>query len=190
MVLLPPVPARSRALSLVAPGKITLFFVVMLTIQALVGIVAQPHFMGVCAAGKTEWEGRVGLVGGNLIKRICTAAWSLTAIAAVAWYIQNGKDPASLGPMELKQTADGIYGEIANTFLPRISPGLLGLFLAALLAGVMSSCDSFMIASSGLFSRLLLVSSNSAWSALSSLVALCLEASSFSASAKAAALKR
>ncbi len=32
-------------LSLVAPGKITLFFVVMLTIQALVGIVAQPHVM-------------------------------------------------------------------------------------------------------------------------------------------------
>ena len=140
-------------LSLVAPGKITLFFVVMLTIQALVGIVAQPHFMGVCAAGKTEWEGRVGLVGGNLIKRVCTAAWSLTAIAAVAWYIQNGKDPASLGPTELKQTADGIYGEIANTFLPRISPGLLGLFLAALLAGVMSSCDSFMISSAALFTE-------------------------------------
>ena len=140
-------------LSLVAPGKITLFFVVMLTVQALVGIVAQPHVMGVCAAGKTEWEGRVGFVGGNLVKRLCTAAWSLTAIAAVAWYIQNGRDPASLGATELKQTADGIYGEIANTFLPQISPGLLGLFLAALLAGVMSSCDSFMISSAALFTE-------------------------------------
>ncbi|MDA9858606.1 hypothetical protein N9D23_10855, partial [Rubripirellula sp.] len=140
-------------LSLVAPGKISLFFVVMMSLQALVGIVAQPFIMGVCAAGKTEWEGRVGIVGGNLIKRLCTAAWSLTAIAAVAWYIQIGNDPALLDADSLKQTADGIYGEVAHTFLPRLVPGLLGLFLAALLAGVMSSCDSFMISSAALFTE-------------------------------------
>ena len=140
-------------LSLVAPGKITVFFVIMLTVQALAGIVAQPHLMGVCAAGKTEWEGRIGFVGGNLIKRLCTAAWSLTAIAAVAWYIQNGTIPSELSSDALKQTADGIYGEVANTFLPRIAPGLLGLFLAAMLAGVMSSCDSFMISSAALFTE-------------------------------------
>ena len=47
-------------LSLVAPGKVTWFFVIMMSLQALVGIVAQPFIMGVCAAGKTEWEGRSG----------------------------------------------------------------------------------------------------------------------------------
>ncbi len=140
-------------LSLVAPGKISLFFVVMMSLQALAGIVAQPFIMGVCAAGKTEWEGRVGIVGGNLIKRLCTAAWSLTAIAAVAWYIQRENFPAQLDPDVLKTTADGIYGEVAHTFLPRLMPGLLGLFLAALLAGVMSSCDSFMISSAALFTE-------------------------------------
>jgi len=140
-------------LSLVAPGKITLFFVVMMAIQALVGIVAQPFIMGVCAAGKTEWEGRIGSVGGNLIKRLCTVAWCLTAIAAVAWYIQRGSPPSQLDGDALKATADGIYGEIAHAFLPRFMPGLLGLFLAALLAGVMSSCDSFMTSSAGLFTE-------------------------------------
>lgn len=140
-------------LSLVAPGKISWFFVIMMSFQALVGIVAQPFIMGVCAAGKTEWEGRVGIVGGNLIKRLCTAAWSITAIAAVAWYIQSGNDPANLDSESLKRTADGIYGEVAHTFLPRLMPGLLGLFLAALLAGVMSSCDSFMISSAALFTE-------------------------------------
>jgi Na+/proline symporter len=140
-------------LSLVAPGKISLFFVVMMSLQALVGIVAQPFIMGVCAAGKTEWEGRVGIVGGNLIKRLCTAAWSLTAIAAVAWYVQRGNDPSQLDLESLKTTADGIYGEVAHTFLPRLMPGLLGLFLAAMLAGVMSSCDSFMISSAALFTE-------------------------------------
>ncbi len=145
--------SNDAMLSLVAPGKVSLFFVVMMSFQALVGIVAQPFIMGVCAAGKTEWEGRVGIVGGNLIKRLCTAAWSLTAIAAVAWYIQNGNAPSLLDTESLKRTADGIYGEVAHTFLPRLTPGLLGLFLAALLAGVMSSCDSFMISSAALFTE-------------------------------------
>ena len=145
--------SNEAMLSLVAPGKISVFFVIMMSLQALVGIVAQPFIMGVCAAGKTEWEGRVGIVGGNLIKRLCTAAWSLTAIAAVAWYIQNGNDPSLLEAESLKQTGDGIYGEVAHTFLPRLLPGLLGLFLAALLAGVMSSCDSFMISSAALFTE-------------------------------------
>ena len=140
-------------LSLVAPAKITLFFVVMMALQALVGIVAQPFIMGVCAAGRTEWEGRVGFVGGNLIKRLCTVAWCLTAIAGVAWYVQRGQPPDQLPPAELAEVADGLYGEVAFTFLPQLAPGLLGLFLAALLAGVMSSCDSFMISSSGLFTE-------------------------------------
>jgi Na+/proline symporter len=133
-------------LSLVAPGKITWFFVIMMSVQALVGIVAQPFIMGVCAAGKTEWEGRVGFTAGNLVKRICTIAWALTAIAAVAWYIQQGQDLSAINP-------DHIYGDVARSFLPRVAPGLLGLFLAAVLAGVMSSCDAFMVSSAALFTE-------------------------------------
>lgn len=133
-------------LSLVAPGKVTTFFIIMMSIQALVGIVAQPFIMGVCAAGKTEWEGRIGIVVGNIIKRLCTAAWALTAIAAVAWYTRQGVELASVDP-------DFVYGSVAHAFLPGVMPGLLGVFLAALLAGVMSSCDSFMISSSGLFTE-------------------------------------
>ena len=71
----------------------------------------------------------------------------------MAWYIQNGNDPSLLDAESLKQTGDRIYGEMAHTFLPRLAPGLLGLFLAALLAGVMSSCDSFMISSAALFTE-------------------------------------
>jgi Na+/proline symporter len=118
----------------------------MMSLQALVGIVAQPFIMGVCAAGKTEWEGRVGFTVGNLVKRLCTIAWSLTAIAAVAWYLQRGVDLASVKP-------DHIYGDVAQAFLPKLGPGVLGLFLAAVLAGVMSSCDAFMVSSAALFTE-------------------------------------
>jgi Na+/proline symporter len=137
-------------LSLVAPGKISLFFIVMMGIQALAGIISQPHVMGACAAGKTEWEGRAGFMVGNLVKRLCTIAWCLTAIAAVAWYLQQGMP---LETIRSKEFADQIYGRVANTFLPQAMPGLLGIFLASLLAAVMSSCDSFMISSSGLFTE-------------------------------------
>jgi Na+/proline symporter len=48
---------------------------------------------------------------------------------------------------------DHVFGLLAADFLPRLLPGVLGLFLAAVLASMMSSCDSFMIASSALFTE-------------------------------------
>lgn len=135
-----------QMLSLVAPGKVTLFFVVMMGIQALVGIVAQPFIMGICGAGKTEYEGRVGMMFGNFLKRACTIAWCVTAMAGVAWYAQNG---TGLGEIE----ADKLYGNLAQAFLPQLAPGALGLFVAAMLAGVMSSCDAYMLSSAALFTQ-------------------------------------
>jgi Na+/proline symporter len=48
---------------------------------------------------------------------------------------------------------DHIYGLMAHDLMPKIAPGLVGLFIASMLASVMSSCDAFMVASSGLFTR-------------------------------------
>lgn len=133
-------------LSLVAPGKIGVFFVVMYSIQALVGIVAQPFIMGVCGAGRTELDGRVGFMVGNIVKRVCTMAWSVTSLAAVAWYLNSGTELSSVRP-------DYLYGNVAREFLPNILPGLLGIFLSCLLASIMSSCDAIMISASALFTE-------------------------------------
>ncbi len=127
--------------SLVAPGDISVFFLIMISINSLLGVVVQPHNMGTCAAGKTEIEGAVGFMGGTLLKRICTVAWCLTGLAALAYYGGQAENP------------DLVYGSMAREFLPQIMPGLLGLFIAALLATVMGSCDSFMVASSGLIAE-------------------------------------
>ena len=137
-------PNVNEMFSLVAPGEIGFFYVIMISVNGLVGIVTQPHTMGNCAAGKTENEGRVGWMCGNFVKRVCTVAWCLTGLAAVAYFSSRGAKP---------QHPDDVFGLIAADFLPKILHGLLGLFLAALLASVMSSCDSFMIASSGLFTK-------------------------------------
>ena len=128
-------------LSLVAPAEIGFFYIAVIAFNGLVGIVTQPHTMGNCAAGKTEMEGRVGWMFGNFVKRVCTVAWCLTGLAAVVYFADRDVEP------------DHIFGLAAAEFLPKILPGVLGLFIAALLASVMSSCDSFMIASSGLFTK-------------------------------------
>lgn len=132
--------------SLVAPGKIGAFFIVMFSIQALVGIVAQPFVLGTCSAGRSELDGRVGFMMGNFVKRLCTIGWAVTALAALAWYVGRGMGPSAQNP-------DRIYGDLASAFLPPLAPGLLGLFLASMLASVMSSCSAFMISSSALFTE-------------------------------------
>ena len=112
--------------SLTAPGDITLFYIAIIAFNALVGIVTQPHTMGNCAAGRTEADGRFGFTVGNFIKRICTMAWCVTGIAAVGYLAGRDIEP------------DKVYGIMAHEFFPQIMPGLLGIFLASLLASVMS----------------------------------------------------
>ncbi len=130
-------------MSLIPPKDINLFYILIIAFNALVGIVVQPHTMGACAAGKTEYEGRFGFMYGNLLKRLCTIPWCLTGIAAVVYFSQTGQivEP------------DHVFGTVAGDFLPKIMPGVLGIFIAALLASVMSTCDAFMISSSALFTE-------------------------------------
>ena len=135
--------ADSQQLSLVAPEGITAFYIAVIAFNGLVGIVTQPHTMSNCAAGKTEMEGRFGWMFGNMLKRVCTVPWCLTGVAAIVYFGSKG----------IEVEPDKVFGTVAGDFLPEILPGVLGIFLAALLASVMSSCDAFMIASSGLFTE-------------------------------------
>lgn len=134
---------RPEMFSLVAPGKITAFYITFIAINALVGFGTQPHNMGICSAGKTEMESRVGLTGGNFIKRICTVAWMMTGLCAVALFAGS----------ETEVDIDHVYGLMAHKLLPQIAPGLIGLFIASMLAAVMSSCDAFMVTASALFTE-------------------------------------
>jgi Na+/proline symporter len=77
---------------------------------------------------------------------VCTIAWCVTAISGVAWYMQNGKALSEIDP-------DQLYGDLASHFLPRLLPGALGLFVASMLSGVMSSCNAFMLSSAALFTQ-------------------------------------
>lgn len=132
----------SNFFSLVAPGEINGFHIFMFAFNALIGIVTQPHIMGVCAAGQDEMDGRVGFTCGNLLKRICTIAWMLTGFCGIVYFANKPLDNPDL-----------VYGQMARDLLPAALPGLVGLFLASLLASIMSSCDGFMVSSAGLFTQ-------------------------------------
>jgi len=134
----------SEMLSLVAPAEIGVMYIAVIALNALIGVVAQPHTMANCAAGRTELDGQVGFMGGSLLKRVCTIAWTFTGVAAIAYF-------AAEGIVDIEP--DKVFGKVAHQFLPQIMPGLLGLFLAGLLASVMSSCDAFMISTAGLFTE-------------------------------------
>ena len=147
--------------SLMGQEPITLFYVVMLSLTGLIGIVVQPHIMGVCGAGRTEFEGRFGFTVGNFIKRFCTIAWTFTGLACIIIYLtpENGYLSAAeiqrvqADPGALAAFANQVFGRAAHDILPTISVGLVGLLMAALLAAVMSTCDAQMVVGSGLFTE-------------------------------------
>jgi Na+/proline symporter len=126
---------------IVAPGEITTLYVIIIAINALIGWVTAPYSMAMCGAGKTEKEARIGLVSGMLLKRVCTIAWVLIGLCGIGLYA--GKTIH----------IDYVYGLMARDLLPMIAPGLIGLFIASMLAAVMSSCDCFMVSSAALFTE-------------------------------------
>ena len=148
---------------LLGTEPITMFYVFMLGITAIVGVVVQPQIMSMCGAGKTEMEARLGFTYGHLMKRFCTIAWTFIGLAGVVWYLSTDLSPLdaetrarlmpdspTYDPALDRSFGDGLFGRIAHDLLP---PGLLGLLLVAALAATMSSADTRMLASSALFTE-------------------------------------
>lgn len=127
--------------SLFAPGEIDVFFVAMFAVLSLLMVFGAPQTMANCGAGKDEMDGAVGFMVGTFIKRICTVAWALVGMAAVVYFADRDFDP------------EQAYGMVAREFLPTVGWGLLGLFIAAMMAGMMSTCDTLMVSASALFAQ-------------------------------------
>jgi Na+/proline symporter len=129
-------------LSLFASSEIGVFYVVVLSINAMVAIVAVPVSLGASSASRTELDGQIGFTYGNFLKRVCTVAWSVTALAAILHFAGR----ADIDP-------DRVFGAVAADFLPKALPGLLGVFIASLIASMMSACSAMMVSTSGLFTN-------------------------------------
>jgi SSS family transporter len=117
------------------------FTIAMLAVNGLVGIVAQPHTLSMCATGRNERAGRIGQTYGSMVKRFCTIGWALTGLIVAAMVIREGK---SLPERE------AAFGFACRELL---APGLVGLMIACVLAANMSTCSNFMVNTGALFTR-------------------------------------
>lgn len=125
--------------SLVAPQEVTLFFITMIVLNGLIGIVVMPHHMAIGGAGKSEVSCRTGWTYGNFLKRFATMGWAFIGVFAAFLYPGLGMHERELA-----------FGMAAKNLLP---VGLVGLMIAAMIAAVMSTCDAFMVHASALFTR-------------------------------------
>ena len=125
------------------PDVFDFWTVIVLCICAPLTALALPHLVSVCGAGRTEWEGRMGFVGGNMLKRICTIGW---CVLGLCWLAHLAKT----GVVIDRAVADASFGDAIRNLL---SPALQGLMLACVMAAAMSSGDAFQVTVAGLFSQ-------------------------------------
>ncbi len=120
---------------------VSLFTIVMLAINGIIGITAQPHMVSMCATGNTERDGRVGQTYGSFVKRTVTIGWALTGLIVAALIIKTGDTLAD--------------PEMAFGYATRVLlfPGLTGLMVASILAANMSSASNSMVNMGALFAK-------------------------------------
>jgi Na+/proline symporter len=123
-------------------------FVLAMSLLGLVGVVVQPHVMSATGSGRTEAEARVGMVYGNLIKRLLTIAWALTGLIALAAFpdVFRGLDP---GGDAYRRASETLFGRATRLFL---GDGWRGLMIACLIAGV-TGAETFLVVGSALVTR-------------------------------------
>jgi Na+/proline symporter len=127
--------------SLATPSGIGPWVIAMLTINGLVGIMAQPHQIAAVGTGRDERTCRVGMFYGNFVKRVCTVGWALVGLI-VAAMIAQGRTPLA--------DPEDAFGYACRQLL---FPGALGLMIASILAANMSTCSAFLVDSGALFTE-------------------------------------
>ena len=134
----------ASSFSLATPAGIGLWFILALTLNGIIGIMAQPHMMAAVSTGKDEYACRVGFFHGNFLKRICTVGWAIVGLM-VAVMVQK----AIFGPYTLRDPEDA-FGFACRHLL---NPGFRGLLIASVMGAGLASCSALMIDSGALFTQ-------------------------------------
>ncbi|MGA2255631.1 MAG: sodium:solute symporter family protein [Thermoguttaceae bacterium] len=124
-----------------AASGINAFTILMLTLNGLVGITAQPHMVTMNATGKSERAGRIGQTYGSMVKRICTIGWAFTGLIVAALVVQQ---------KAYLQDQEDAFGYAC---LRLLGPGWVGLMVSCVVAANMSACSNLMVNAGALFSR-------------------------------------
>ncbi len=128
-------------LSLVTPGDVGVFTIFMLTLNGLIGIVAQPHMLAAVGTGRDERSCRIGMAYGNFVKRFCTIGWALVGLIVVVMLTNSG---------DVLVDREDAFGYATRELL---FPGAIGLMIASVLAANMSTCSAFTVDGGALFTH-------------------------------------
>lgn len=116
----------------------SLWFIAAVLLVSIVQIHALSHNMTIFGSAKNEFAARFG-VSGNYLKRFMIILWAFTGLIAIALFGVGGlSDP------------DMVWGTMSKQLL---GPGLVGLMLAGVLAGTMSTLAAKALAISSLTVR-------------------------------------
>jgi SSS family solute:Na+ symporter len=119
-------------------AQFTVWSLVSILLVSIVQNGGLSHNMGICGSAKNEFAARSG-VSGTYLKRFMIIMWAFAGLIAVAMFGAGGlADP------------DAVWGTLSNRLL---GPGLVGLMLAGVLAGTMSTLAAKALAISSLFVR-------------------------------------
>jgi len=119
-------------------GQFSALSLVAILIVSIVQNGGLSHNMGICGSAKNEFAARSGVTG-TYLKRFMIILWAFAGLIAVAFFGVGGlSDP------------DSTWGVLSNRLL---GPGLVGLMLAGVLAGTMSTLAAKALAISSLFVR-------------------------------------
>ena len=131
------VPARMMDLFAGEGGSPLFIFAVLFA--GLVQIHGLSHNMGIFGSARNEFAARFGGVTGAYMKRVMIVLWAFVGLIAIALFGEGGlADP------------DSAWGTMSNRLL---GPGLIGLMLAGVIAGTMSTLAAKALAVSSLFVR-------------------------------------
>jgi Na+/proline symporter len=130
--------------TLATPSGIGVWVIAMLTVNGLVGIMAQPQQLAAVGTGRDERTCRIGMFYGNFVKRVCTVGWALVGLIVAAMVAQGQVSASQLGDPE------NTFGFACRRLL---FPGALGLMIASILAANMSTCSAFLVDSGALFTE-------------------------------------
>lgn len=119
------------------PVQFTGWTIFAITLASLVQVNALSSNMNIMGSARTELAARVG-VAGFYAKRVMVMLWTLTGLIAVALF--SGEDALPF--------SDAAWGTMSRQLL---GPGLMGLMLVGLVAGVMSNISAKAMASASLF---------------------------------------
>lgn len=130
--------------SMATPKLVGPWFIAMLTLNGLIGIMAQPHMIAAVGTGKDEYACRVGFLHGTFMKRLCTIGWAIVGLM-VAGMVGRGL----FGTSRLSDPEEA-FGFACRHLL---TTGFRGLLFAGVMGASLACCSALMIDSGALFTE-------------------------------------